>query len=402
MFCIHCGAQIEENDRFCPKCGKSISEASEKENFVEEGQMPQGESSAAPAESPAQAQGPQSASPGTYPYYVPPVAPGMAGPKKKNGWIVPLLIGVGILIIGLIFVGVFLGYSVYTTIRDEGYFPGGVVTEIGTMGDLEPYVGGSKDKLTKEKGLLLTDQGDGSYANLNGSITVYQDEDGDINMLVLSGKDTGFSLCGVSMSMSKEEALSQVKAYLGNGEIYEDMVIGQSSNGFQFSAWLDETGAVDYMMYFNGEDEIAQEQDDQITQDSGVWYLGESLSDAWEWFGTNYTVDQQEYSAGIYYADQGLYFSTTQLPYTGDSVISYIAFDQGACFAEDLFVGMTYSEWLPYMDLGEIVVDDATGGYVSYFTVYFDDRECYGAVSFDGVEPDAKSTAAFFKSDELM
>lgn len=397
MFCTHCKEQIEEGARFCPKCGKPIGvqpASLAPEEREKEQQIPQENPMAAGGEGPLPPKGPD------YPYYAP-VSPGMVPPKKKNGWIIPVLIVVGVLLIGLIFVGALLGYSVYKTISNEGYFLGDPIAETGKMGDLEPFFGRSMGNLEKEKGLLLIDQGDGSYANLNGSIAVYENSDGDIDQIVLSGKDTGFSLCGVSIGMSKEEAFSQVSAYLGDGEIYEDMVVSQSEDRFHFAAWFDETGIIDYIMCFSDVEEMEGE-DDTITMDSGVWYLGETFGDAWEWFGTEYTVDNKEYSTGIYYAQRGLYFSTTQLPYTQDSVISYVAFDQGACFVEDLYVGMTYTEWLAYVDLGEIEVDNTTGGYVSYFTVSFDGRECYGAVSFDAPEPTAKSTAAFFKSDELM
>lgn len=68
-------------------------------------------------------------------------------------------------------------------------------------------------------------------------------------MLVASDRDVGFTVCGVSVGMDREQAKSTAQAYVSDLEEYEDMIAGQNGEEY-FAAYYDENGIINYIMYF--------------------------------------------------------------------------------------------------------------------------------------------------------
>ncbi len=75
-----------------------------------------------------------------------------------------------------------------------------------------------------------------------------------IDMLVASDRDVGFTVCGVSIGMNREEAMNAAQAYVSELEDYGDMIVGQNGEEY-FAAYYEEDGIIHYAMYFTYEED---------------------------------------------------------------------------------------------------------------------------------------------------
>ncbi|MDD3192530.1 MAG: zinc ribbon domain-containing protein [Oscillospiraceae bacterium] len=416
MLCSHCGQILEESDLFCPKCGQKIEKLQpaetpfspvEENPVAAEEEILKGQTEAASPELGQGNQGtvreaPMSAPiPPAYPYYNP-VDPAAVPPKKKNKWVIPVVITVAVLVVAIFIVGGILAYTVATNIMQQNVdidFPS--TSQIGTLvngKELSDYLGGTTDALKNGTGVLLTEY-DGTYTNLDSSLMVTVDEtSGQIDMLVACDRDVGFTVCGVSIGMSREEALTIAKRYVSDVEDYDDMLAGKNGEEY-FAAYFDENGAINYLMYFTYTEDGSSGTN--ASAGSGIWYIGETLQQAWDFFGTEYELRPQESATVFAYPDEGLYFGTTDTEYTAQSLISYVGMSQDAQFSDEIYIGMGYEEIALFVNLSEIY-QDAAGDYQADFSIVLDGRECYGSFSFDGPDSStANSIDAYMACDDL-
>ena len=101
--------------------------------------------------------------------------------------------------------------------------------------ELSDYLGLTVEDLKNGSGVLLTEY-DGTYTNLDGSVMVTLNEStGLIDMLVASDRDVGFTVCGVSVGMDREQAKSTAQAYVSDLPIiskqFLDLTLCNSANG---------------------------------------------------------------------------------------------------------------------------------------------------------------------------
>lgn len=218
MFCSRCGQPLEESDLFCSKCGQKIEEfAQEKvqDKPQQEESLPKKISSADPDASSTN----ESASP-AYPYYHA-IDPSAVPPKKKNRWVIPVVIAVAVLVLAIFIVGGILLYTVITTLTLEETTSMSAVSQSPAVvngKELSDYLGLTVEDLKNGSGVLLTEY-DGTYTNLDGSVMVTLNEStGLIDMLVASDRDVGFTVCGVSVGMDREQAKSTAQAYVSDLE----------------------------------------------------------------------------------------------------------------------------------------------------------------------------------------
>lgn len=375
MFCSRCGQILEENDRFCPKCGQKIEESRQTE-------------SGTPEPSANFTQPPSSA----YPYPSPAVPAGIP-PKRKNSWLVPVIVIVAVLVLALLIVGGILVYTVYRTIENEqtGVPASSKNTAIVGEKELSGFLGQTVDTLKNRTGVPLF-ANDGAYTNLDGSVTATVDSDGSIDMLVISDRDVGFTICGVSVDMSLEEAAAAASAKLPNLEKYEDMLVGQQGDN-RFAAYCDESGKVNYVMCFTGFEEESSGTNASIG--TGIWYLGETLQTVWDFFGEEYELHSEAASTDFVYLDEGFSFVTQDVSYTGQSVVAAVRIYQDAWFSDEIFIGMDYYEISRFVDLSEIYQNRFTGAYQADFSMLLDGWECYGSFTFEGPGELSSSTEAY-------
>lgn len=218
MFCSHCGQPLEESDLFCSKCGQKIEEfAQEKvqDKPQQEESLPKKISSADPDASSTN----ESASL-AYPYYHA-IDPSAVPPKKKNRWVIPVVIAVAVLVLAIFIVGGILLYMLITTLTLEETTNISAVSQgpaVVNGKELSDYLGLTVEDLKNGSGVLLTEY-DGTYTNLDGSVMVTLNEStGLIDMLVASDRDVGFTVCGVSVGMDREQAKSTAQAYVSDLE----------------------------------------------------------------------------------------------------------------------------------------------------------------------------------------
>ena len=252
-------------------------------------------------------------------------------------------------------------------------------------------MGQTVDTLKNRTGVPLF-ANDGAYTNLDGSVMATVDSDGAIDMLVISDRDVGFTICGVSVDMSLEEAAASASAKLPGLEKHEDMIAGQQGDS-RFAAYCDEFGKVNYVMYFTGFEEESSGTNASIG--TGIWYLGETLQTVWDYFGEGYELFPAAESTDFFYADEGFSFITQDANYTGQSVVSAVWLYQDAWFSDEIFIGMNYYEISRFVDLSEIYQNRFTGAYQADFSMLLDGWECYGSFTFEGPGELSSSTEAY-------
>lgn len=374
MFCSRCGQILEGNDRFCPKCGQRIEEFQQAESntFGPDANFTQ----------------PSSA----YPYQTP-VAPVGIPPKKKNPWLVPVIAIVTVLVVLLFIVGGILVYTVYRTIEDEQTSVPASSKNTVVVGEkeLSGFLGQTVDTLKNRTGVPLF-ANDGAYTNLDGSVMATVDDDGSIDMLVISDRDVGFTICGVSVDMSLDEAAAAASAKLPGLEKHEDMIAGQQGDS-RFAAYCDEFGKVNYVMYFTGFEEESSGTNASVG--TGIWYLGETLQTVWDYFGEGYELFPAAESTDFFYVDEGFSFIIQDANYTGQSMVSAVWIYQDAWFSDEIFIGMDYHEISRFVDLSEIYQNRFTGAYQADFSMLLDGWECYGSFTFEGPDELSASTEAY-------
>ena len=391
MFCSRCGQPLEESDLFCSKCGQKIEEfAQEKvqDKPQQEESLPKKISSADPDASSTN----ESASP-AYPYYHA-IDPSAVPPKKKNRWVIPVVIAVAVLVLAIFIVGGILRYTVITTLTLEETTSMSAVSQSPAVvngKELSDYLGLTVEDLKNGSGVLLTEY-DGTYTNLDGSVMVTLNEStGLIDMLVASDRDVGFTVCGVSVGMDREQAKSTAQAYVSDLEEYEDMIAGQNGEEY-FAAYYDENGIINYIMYFTYSEDNSSGTNASVG--TGIWYIGEPLQEVWDFFGTEYDVQNQQGKTFFFYPAQGLSFATDDMEYTDQSKVSYVKMSDGAWFSDEIYIGMSYEEILLFVDLSEIYQDETTGEYLADYSMILAGQECYGTFCFDGADPTASSVKA--------
>ena len=101
---------------------------------------------------------------------------------------------------------------------------------------------------------------------------------GLIDMLVASDRDVGFTVCGVSIGMNREEAMNAARAYVSELEDYGDMIVGQNGEEY-FAAYYEEDGIIHYAMYFTYEEDDSSGTN--ASRGTGIWYIGEPLQEVW-------------------------------------------------------------------------------------------------------------------------
>lgn len=138
-------------------------------------------------------------------------------PKKKNRWVIPVVIAVAVLVLAIFIVGGILLYMLITTLTLEETTNISAVSQSPAVvngKELSDYLGLTVEDLKNGSGVLLTEY-DGTYTNLDGSVMVTLNEStGLIDMLVASDRDVGFTVCGVSVEMDREQAKSTAQAYV--------------------------------------------------------------------------------------------------------------------------------------------------------------------------------------------
>lgn len=374
MFCSRCGQTLEGNDRFCPKCGQKIEEFQP----VESNAFRPDANFAQP--------------PSAYPYQ-PPAAPVGIPPKKKNPWLVPIIVIVAVLVVLLFIVGGILVYTVYRTIEEDQTSAPASSKNTVVIGEkeLSGFLGQTVDTLKSRTGVPLF-ANDGAYTNLDGSILATVGSGGTIDMLVISDRDVGFTICGVSVDMSLDEAAAAASAKFPGLEKHEDMIAGQQGDS-RFAAYCDEFGKVNYVMYFTGLEEESSGTNASVG--TGIWYLGETLQTVWDYFGEGYELLPAADSTNFSYPNEGFSFITQDTDYTGQSVVSAVWIYQNAWFSDEIFIGMDYHEIRRFVDLSEIYQNRFTGAYQADFSMYLDGWECYGSFTFDGADELSASTEAY-------
>lgn len=387
MFCSRCGQVLAENDRFCPKCGQKIEEsqgmgpASPVSNAGPRGQEPP----SAPPVPPASQNGQP---PLSYPYQPPAGAP----VKKKNPWLVPVIVVVAVLVLALIIVGGILGYTIYRTIKDD-QTSAPVTSQAATLlneRELSGFLGQTVEDLKNGTGVPLFFNDD-AYTNLDGSVTATLDDDGYIDMLIISDRDVGFTICGVSVGMNQTTASAAARAAMPDLEEYGDMLIGQDGEN-HFAAYFDESGKVYYVIYFiSGEESSGT----NASIGTGIWYLGESLQTVWDYFGDGYQLLPAPDATDFFYMDEGFSFVTQDTAYTGQSVVSSVWMYQNAWFSDEIYIGMDYYDISLFVDLSEIYQNPFTGAYQADFSMLLDGWECYGYFTFEGPGELSRSTEAY-------
>lgn len=402
MFCSRCGQPLEESDRFCPKCGQKIEESTRERGQSQSGHEPEnplcegmeearGEVVSDNMPNTSAANG---SVPPAYPYYHP-VDPVPAPPKKKNRWVIPVVIVVAVLVLAIFIVGGILVYTVITTMEKE---PTGISTTsqgsiVAADGkELSAYLGLTVEDLKNGSGVLLTEYS-GTYTNLDGSIMVTLNEStGLIDMLVASDRDVGFTVCGVSIGMNREEAMNAARAYVSELEDYGDMIVGQNDEEY-FAAYYEEDGIIHYAMYFTYEEDDSSGTN--ASRGTGIWYIGEPLQEVWDFFGTEYDIRSQQQQTIFSYPAEGLSFAVDGVEYTAQSLVSYVEMTDGAWFSDEIYIGMSYEEIGLFVDLSEIYQDETAGEYLADYSMILDGQECYGSFRFDSADPSASSIGAY-------
>lgn len=383
MFCNRCGQILEETDRFCPKCGQKIEESQQiGPVFAEK------EPSFAQMTPPA----PQNGQPPLgYPYQTSVVG---IRPKKKNPWLVPVIVIVVVLVLALIIVGCILVYTVFRTIENEQIsVPASSKSETVLTGEkeLSSFLGQTVDQLKARTGIPLF-VSDGTYTNLDGSVMATVDGNGYIDMLIVSDRDVGFTICGVSVDMSLDEAAVAASSRLSDLEKYEDMLVGHKG-GNRFAAYCDESGRVYHVMCFTGFEDDSSGTNASVG--TGIWYLGEELQTVWDYYGEGYELFPAAEAISFFYEDEGLSFVTQDTAYTGQSAVSSVWMYEDAWFSDEIYIGMDYYDISLFVDLSEIYQNRFTGAYQADFSMLLDGRECYGYFTFEGPGELSDSTGAY-------
>ena len=415
MFCSRCGQTLEEKDLFCPRCGQKIESTQPRkpDDLSDDGfapKLPQKAVDFNPntdQQEQADANGaPAPFGSGPIPPASVPGSPATVPPRKKNKWIVPVVIAIALLVLALFVVGGILVYTVVNQIMEKG---SGEIEEVSLVEapvvekELSRCLGWTLEDFKAATGVVLTGE-NSTYTNLDGSLLVtVSEETGRIDMLIASDRDVGFTICGVSIGMNREEALSAAQLYLPEIEIedVEDMLIGQDGEQY-FAAYYDENdGIVNYLMYFTYEEDNSTGTNASVG--TGIWYIGEALQQMWDFFGEEYELYPHDSGTVFFYPDWGLYFATDDVDYTGQSLISYVEMTQEAWFSDEIYIGMGYEEILPYVDLSEIYLDEESGIYQADFSMTLSGLECYGSFQFDGPDSGtAVSIGAYMACDDLL
>ena len=201
---------------------------------------------------------------------------------------------------------------------------------------------------------------------------------GLIDMLVASDRDVGFTVCGVSIGMNREEAMNAARAYVSELEDYGDMIVGQNGEEY-FAAYYEEDGIIHYAMYFTYEEDDSSGTN--ASRGTGIWYIGEPLQEVWDFFGTEYDIRSQQ--------------QRTIFSYPAQSLVSYVEMTDGAWFSDEIYIGMSYEEIGLFVDLSEIYQDETAGEYLADYSMILDGQECYGSFRFDSADPSASSIGAY-------
>ena len=395
MFCSRCGQPLEEKDRFCPNCGWQVQDASQEEAPLQQQQeKDQQEPAAVPLD--GGESGGQQAMPGP----IPPAYPGpAAAPQKKNRWVIPVVVAavVLVLILAVVLVGGILAYTIISNVDIDGGQTQTIPVEENGK-ELSGYLGLGIDELESGIGVVLTGYDD-TYTNLDGSLmAIVEEETGGISTLVASDRDVGFTICGVSIGMDCDQAMSAAGGYVSDLEDFGDMIAGQNGDAY-FSAYYDADGIVYYLMYFCDTEDSSTGTNASIG--TGIWYIGEPLEQVWESFGEEYTLEQMEGASLLSYPAEGFCFGTTDPVDQPQSQVSYVEINDGAWFSDEIYLGMPYEDIAIFVALGETVEDTQTGLYRADFSMTLAGMECYGAFWFDGPDASSASVRAYIACDNL-
>ena len=417
MICTRCGQPLQEGDRFCLNCGQPVESAWPDAVSAASPQQtppaypPQPQEPLPPAAEPWSPQEPQNPSqdlmsgygfqPEPYPYYTAP-------PKKKKSGAKALIIAAIVLALALIITAVVLVVSITKKlIEEEPQLPpaswapaDGVLPSVNDR-ELATYLGATIDEVQAGTGLVLTVQ-NGMYANLDGSVSMTAAGIGNtVDMVILAERDAGFSLCGVEIGMDRDKARKEAEKTLEMHAQYDTSLISGQYGDNIFAAYLNESGHVDYIMYFTyGSDDLTGTGAGYGT---GLWFIGETLDAMRECLGEETSVETLPNGGTAYYYEaDGMYFITADESPDGDSLISAVSVSEGGWFSDDIYVGMTYDEISMYMDLSYVYVDTDTGYRVADYTTTLDGLSCVGTFMFDPMNEDGQyvSISAFVTVQE--
>ncbi|MGN0625872.1 MAG: zinc-ribbon domain-containing protein [Oscillospiraceae bacterium] len=413
MFCSRCGQTLEEKDLFCPRCGQKIESTQPRKSadFADDAFASKPLQETVDLNLNTDQQERTDVNGTSAPFGSGPIPPASVSggpaavlPRKKNKWIIPVVIAIVLLVLALFVVGGILVYTVVNQIMENGSGKIEAVSSVeAPVGEkeLSRYLGWTLEDFKAETGVVLTGE-NSTYTNLDGSLLVtVSEETGRIDMLIASDRDVGFTICGVSIGMKREDALAAAQLYLPETEDFEDMLIGQDGEQY-FAAYYDENdGIVNYLMYFTYEEDSSSGTNASVG--TGIWYIGEALQEMWDFFGEEYELYPHDSGTVFFYPDWGLYFATDDVDCTGQSLISYVEMTQDAWFSDEIYIGMWYDEISLYVDLSEIYLDEESGTYQADFSMTLSGLECYGSFQFDGPDSDtAVSVGAYMACDDLL
>ena len=422
MNCTRCGQPLHEGDRFCLNCGHPVESAWPEslsglhpeqetgEQICEPQSIPQPEHNAYEPEClaeplPAETDPWNSEDPwnvpdnGSYRYSQPAGYHEHAAPtpKKKNRWVVPLVVSIILLSVALVVTGGILVYTLISnsisdheiTVEPEPWSPVEEVLPDVNQRELATYLGATLDQVRAGTGVIFTEY-DGMYSNLDSSVMLTTAGPGDtVDMVILADRDVGFSICGVKIGMDRKEVRAVAEKTIDLYIDYDETMISGEYGDNLFAAYFDENGFANYIMYFSyTSDDLAGTG---VSYGTGLWFIGETLDTMWDYLGEETSCDPLPGGGTAYYYElDGLYFVTGDGEPTGQSRISAVSMTDGAWFSDAIYIGMTYDEILQYVDMSYLYVDTDTGHRVADYTITLDGIECVGTFLFDPMDEDAQ------------